>query len=200
LVPEWSHLFAGHELADSITWDPHKQLGAPIPNSLLFARQRADFGRMALHSAYFNRAEDHEPNPGLKSPPSTRPLSALPLVTILRGQGLRQVIAGLRAPLEAIRSLAEDLRNEPDFEPLHRPDTGILCFRYVGKNLSEAKLDATQRRLYQAIMASGRRSISLTKLGGRQALRLVTVSPHTSIDDLRETIVELRRIAHKLRD
>ena len=35
LVPEWSLLFDGHELADSITWDPHKQLGVPIPNSLL---------------------------------------------------------------------------------------------------------------------------------------------------------------------
>jgi L-2,4-diaminobutyrate decarboxylase len=199
LVPEWSSLFAGDGLADSITWDPHKQLGAPIPNSLLFVRRRADFGRMALHSDYFNRAEDREPNPGLKSPPSTRPLSALPLVAILRGQGLRQVIAGLRVPLVAIRTLAEDLQNQRDFEPLHWPDTGILCFRYVGESLAEERLDAIQRRLYQAVMASGRRTISLTKLGGKQALRLVTISPQTSIADLRETIEELRRIAHGLR-
>ena len=33
LVPEWSARFDGHERADSITWDPHKQLGVPIPNS-----------------------------------------------------------------------------------------------------------------------------------------------------------------------
>ncbi len=82
LVPEWTKLFAGDDQADSISWDPHKQLGAPIPNSILFVKQRTDFARMALHSHYFNRAEDSEPNPGLKSPPSTRPMSALPLVTI----------------------------------------------------------------------------------------------------------------------
>ncbi|MEZ4584278.1 MAG: aminotransferase class V-fold PLP-dependent enzyme, partial [Caldilineaceae bacterium] len=73
LVPEWAPLFAGDERADSITWDPHKQLGVPIPNSLLFVRDRRDFARMALFSGYFNRADDPMPNPGLKSPPSTRP-------------------------------------------------------------------------------------------------------------------------------
>ena len=199
LVPEWSHLFAGDDLADSITWDPHKQLGAPIPNSLLFVRQQKEFARMALHSHYFNRAEDIEPNPGLKSPPSTRPMSALPLAAILRGQGLRQVIADLRAPLIAIRSLADHLQSQPDIELLHQPDTGILCFRMWQAGVSEEKLDALQRQLYGRLMSSGERSISLTRLGGKQVLRIVIVSPHTTFDDLRETINELRRIANEIK-
>ena len=58
LVPEWRPLFVGVDRADSVCWDPHKQLGIPIPNSVLFVRRREDFGRMALHSHYFNRAED----------------------------------------------------------------------------------------------------------------------------------------------
>ncbi|MCB0158604.1 MAG: aspartate aminotransferase family protein, partial [Caldilineaceae bacterium] len=47
LVPDWAPLFAGDDQADSITWDPHKQLGVPIPNSVLFVRRRQDFARMA---------------------------------------------------------------------------------------------------------------------------------------------------------
>ena len=43
---------------------------------------------MAVFSDYFNRREGQEPNPGLKSPPSTRPLAALPLVTSIRHLGL----------------------------------------------------------------------------------------------------------------
>jgi glutamate/tyrosine decarboxylase-like PLP-dependent enzyme len=154
---------------------------------------------MALHSDYFNRADDKEPNPGLKSPPSTRPMSALPLVAILRGQGLRQVIHDLRAPLVAIRSLAGHLQSQPDIELLHQPDSGILCFRVIPAAVSEEKLDTLQRQLYDRLMSSGKRSISMTRLGGKQVLRIVVVSPHTTYDDLLETINELRRIAGEIR-
>ncbi len=193
LVPEWSHLFKGHPRADSITWDPHKQLGTPIPNSVLFVREKTSFDRMALHSSYFNRAEDVEPNPGLKSIPSTRPMAALPLITILRGQGLDQVIKTLRAPLAAIRALADALQDQPDIELCHQPDTGVLAFRMTPAGTAPEQLDALQRNLYQKVMASGQRSISMTTLGHKTVLRLTTVSPHTTVDDLLETIAMLRR-------
>jgi len=194
LVPEWSHLFKGDDQADSITWDPHKQLGAPIPNSLLFARNKADFSRMTLHSGYFNRAEDIEPNPGLKSPPSTRPMAALPLVALLRGQGLDQVIENLRTPLIAIRALADYLDDQPDVELAHQSDTGILCFRMTPEGIPANQLDALQRDLYRRVMASGERSIAMTTLDGNVVLRLVVVSPHTKSDDLQETIDVLRNL------
>lgn len=199
LVPEWAHLFSGDDRADSITWDPHKQLGAPIPNSLLFAKQRDDFARMALHSHYFNRADAIEPNPGLKSPPSTRPMSALPLVAILRGQGLNRLVNDLRAPLTAIRALASYLRSLPEVELVHEPDTGILCFRMTPAGLSEEGLNALQHNLYKRIMSSGERAISTTKLGGKQLLRLVVVSAHTTFADLRETIDEIAHICRTIR-
>jgi hypothetical protein len=50
--------------ADSITWDPHKQMGVPIPSSLLFLQNGADFRRMAIFSDYFNRPGESKPNPG----------------------------------------------------------------------------------------------------------------------------------------
>jgi len=193
LVPDWAHRFTGDDRADSIVWDPHKQLGAPIPNSVLFVKQKTEFSRMALHSSYFNRPGDEEPNPGVKSPPSTRPMSALPLVTILRGQGLGKVIEGLQSPLVAIRALADTLNTQADVEVLHQPDTGILCFRMTPEGTPAQDLDALQHRLYQRIMSSGERSISMTKLGGITALRLVVVSPYTKYEDLWETIQELRQ-------
>jgi L-2,4-diaminobutyrate decarboxylase len=188
LVPEYTYLFAGDDQADSISWDPHKQLGAPIPSSILFVRQRADFDRMALHSHYFNRAEDSEPNPGLKSPPSTRPMSALPLATILRGKGLDRVIEELRAPLVAMRTLADYINTLPDVELCHQPDTGILCFRITPIGKSEAAIDNLQNELFTRIMATGERSISITNLGGRRVLRLVIVTAHTTFSNLRETV------------
>lgn len=193
LVPEWAHLYVGDDRADSIVWDPHKQLGAPIPNSVLFVKNRDEFSRMALHSEYFNRAEDQVPNPGTKSPPSTRPMSALPLVTIFRGQGINKVVNDLRSPLVGIRELAEMLKKQPDVEVPNQPETGILCFRMTPKGVPTEDLDALQNNLYEKIMASGTRSISLTKLDGVTFLRVVIVSPIATSDDLNETIGELRK-------
>ncbi len=150
LVPKWKSLFTGLELADSICWDPHKQLGVPIPNSVLFVRNKQDFGRMALHSHYFNREGEVEPNPGLKSPPSTRPL-----VTSLRRQGLAQLRLHLAAPLEAIRGLTQYLHEEPDVEAQHWPDTGILCFRIKPAGAPDEALNQLQEYVYRKIMAAG---------------------------------------------
>lgn len=196
LVPGWKDLFAGIERADSVSWDPHKQFGVPIPNSLLFVADRADFSRVTLYSNYFNRPEDGdaEPNPGLKSPPSTRPLSALPLVASLRYQGLKKVIERLRAPLLAVRSLAEYLDKEPDIHVAHTPDTGILCFRIQPEGVPENHLDGLQEYVYKRILTEGKRSLSISKLNNKTVLRLVVISPAVTINELLETIANVRAV------
>ena len=194
LIPEWNHHFRGDSMADSITWDPHKQLGAPIPSSVLFVKNWRDLGRMSLYSAYFNREEDVEPNPGLKSPPSTRSMAVLPLVTILRGQGLGQIIDELRVPLTAVKQLAAYIETQTDMVLCHQPDTGILCFRMVPNGVPQNSLERLQRMLYDQVMASGERSISITKLDGETVLRVVSVSKQTLFEDYLETIHHLRQL------
>jgi L-2,4-diaminobutyrate decarboxylase len=195
LVPEWRHLFEGLERADSLAWDPHKQMAVPIPSSILFARRGEEFRRMALFSDYWNRPDSEGPNPGMKSMPSTRPLAALPLVTSIRHQGVRGVAARLRHHLEAIRGLADVLRDEPDVELLHEPDTGILCFRLMPSGVGEDRLDDLQERIYQTILGKGERMISVTTLGGRRALRLVALSPAVTTESMLAAVDEARRIA-----
>jgi L-2,4-diaminobutyrate decarboxylase len=195
LVPQWSGLFDGVERADSVSWDPHKQFGVPIPSSILFVRRAEDFGRMALYSSYFNRPDAREPNPGVKSMPSTRPLTALPLVASIRHQGLRGVRERLRAPLDTIRRSSEYLATQSDFELCLEPDTGILCFRVVPEGMPEPELDRLQQSIYERIMAEGRRTISVTQLDGRTVLRLVAISPSVTFEAMKETLAEVRRKA-----
>lgn len=204
LVAEWSHLFAGDERADSITWDPHKQLGVPIPSSLLFVRNGRDFGRMAIHSGYFNRREENSlqpPNPGLKSPPTTRPFAALPLVTALRGMGLKGIEAELHAHLFAIRETARRLKQMDMVELCHAPDTGILCFRITPPHQSAPALNLLQRQIYDHIMATGERTVSLTQLDERTVLRLVVVSSAVTVEELMQTVLVARDFAlHRVGD
>jgi L-2,4-diaminobutyrate decarboxylase len=197
LVPEMKPLFAGMELADSVSWDPHKQFRVSIPSSVFFARRREDFGRMALFADYFYREGDVEPSPGLKSIPSTRPLAALPLVASLRHQGLDRVRENLRAPLVAIRTAASYIQSQNDLELCHQPDTGILCFRVTPPEVPQRQLDKLQRAIYDRIMKSGERSVSITKLDGKVVLRLVAISPKVGAENLMESIAALRTLARK---
>jgi L-2,4-diaminobutyrate decarboxylase len=196
LVPGWKNLFAGIERADSVSWDPHKQMGIPIPNSLLFVANKEDFNRMALYSHYFNREEDADegPNPGLKSPPSTRPLAALPLVASIRYQGLKKIIKRLQAPLQAVKTLAQYLAKETDIELFHTPDTGILCFRMKPEGMVENRLEDLQRYIFKKIQDKGERSISMTKLNNKTLLRLVAISPGVTLKALLETVSAIRSI------
>jgi aromatic-L-amino-acid decarboxylase len=196
-VPEYKSLFDGIERADSVCWDPHKAFGAPIPNSMLFVNRKEDFHRMAIYGEYFNRKDDPEPNPGLKSPPSTRPLSALPLVTSILHLGMRKMIERLRAPLKAVKTLYERLRDEPDIELPHAPDTAILCIRVVPEGFPPSKLDDLQKFIHESIKKEGRRSISMTRLDDKSVLRFVAISPNVTEDAMMATVEEARRLTKK---
>lgn len=195
LVPEREHLYQGRELADSVSWDPHKQLGIPIPNSVLFLRRQEDFGRMTIFGDYFNPEGDPKPNPGLKSPPTTRPFSALSLVTSLRYQGLIKLVERLRAPLAAIKETAGRIEEEQGVELSLTPDTGILCFRVIPEGFPKDKRNELQEYVYDRIMNEGRRTISKTILGQDTVLRLVAISPSLTADDLMETVGYARSVA-----
>jgi L-2,4-diaminobutyrate decarboxylase len=195
LLPEYTDYFKGCERADSVSWDPHKQLGVPIPSSVLFSRRITDFERMAIYSEYYNREGESVPNPGLKSAPSTRPLSALPLVSTMRHLGLEGLRRRLRSPLEAIRSLADELADEEDIKVLHTPDLGILCLRVEPSGVPEEKLDVLQQYLYKRTMEEAERSISMTQFRDKTALRFLALSTTVSTESMKETIQYLRHLA-----
>jgi glutamate/tyrosine decarboxylase-like PLP-dependent enzyme len=174
-------------------------MAVPIPNSILFARNRELFHPMALFSHYWNREDAPGPNPGLKSIPSTRPLAALPLVTSIRHQGLDGVRERLQKPVDAIRALYEALLAAEDMEPLHEPDTGILCFRAVPHGFSHEELDELQEFIYGEILRKGERIISVSRVGEKSCLRAVAITPEVRVDHLLETVSEARSLAFSFR-
>ena len=199
LIPEKAPLFEGLDRAETVAWDPHKQMAVPIPSSILFARDRELFRPMALFSHYWNRADAPGPNPGLKSIPSTRPFAALPLVTSIRHQGLNEVVSRLRKPLDAVRGFYEELLDHPDVELLHEPDTGILCFRVMQPTMEAEELDRLQEHIYRTIQRKGKRIISVTRIEGKAALRAVAIVPEVTTKALMNTLAEALQIAGAFR-
>ncbi|OLS32135.1 MAG: hypothetical protein HeimAB125_12100, partial [Candidatus Heimdallarchaeota archaeon AB_125] len=194
LVPEYRDRFFGIEFADSVSWDPHKQFGIPIPNSILFVRRKEDFNRMSLLSDYIYREGESVPSPGLKSPPSTRPFSALSLVTSIKFQGISKIHERLRSPLQAIETIYNSLKSDLEIELCNEPETGILCFRILNKHISEDQMNDFLKEIYEEVITSGKHSISFTKLDDKVVLRLVAITP-TSAETLMTTITYVKEKA-----
>ncbi|MHA2298858.1 MAG: pyridoxal phosphate-dependent decarboxylase family protein [Candidatus Hodarchaeales archaeon] len=195
LVPEYRHLFEGIELADSITWDPHKNFGVPIPNSLLFVREGKNFRRMSIYGEYFNRESDLEPNPGLKSPPTTRPLTALPVVTTIRHLGMSKLTERLRSPLTAIKEAYNKLKNDHEIDLCHEPDLSLLCYRITPENVPTDKLNELQQYIYERVKGERKRSISMTKLDDKIVLRIVAINLNVTSQAIMESISYMKMLA-----
>jgi hypothetical protein len=76
----------------------------------------------------------------------------------------------------------------------HIPDTGIICFRHVPDGLPTADVGPLQQFIYDHIMSSGDRTISITQLDGVAALRLVAVDPTVTLPALKQTIEHVRLV------
>jgi L-2,4-diaminobutyrate decarboxylase len=199
LIPSRKQFFAGIERADSITWDPHKQFGVPIPNSLLFVRRASDLYRNAIFSDYFNRADDPEPNPGLKSPPTTRPFSALPVVTTIKYLGLNQVINRLQYHVNVIENSVELLSKEKDIAIVHTPELGILCLRFKPVGFPLDQLDQLHQFIFDEIKAEGKRAVSLTKLDDKKVLRIVVLNQNVTPESILQSIADFRSIINRFK-
>ncbi len=82
---------------------------------------------------------------------------------------------------------------------MNKPDLGILCLRVVPPGFPEGRLNALQEYLYQRTMTEAERSISMTWIDGKAALRFLVVSTNVTAESLKETVRYLRKLVTEFR-
>ncbi|MFQ5785814.1 MAG: pyridoxal phosphate-dependent decarboxylase family protein [Alphaproteobacteria bacterium] len=174
LLPEQRWMIDGVEHADSIVLNPHKWLLTNLDCSAYFVRDpRALTRSFAILPEYLKTAEgDHVVDFRDWGVPLGRRFRALKLWFVIRSYGvagLREMIAGHIAMAQA---LADEVAANDDFEVLAPARLALFCFRYRPPGLDdEARLDALNRRLLDAINAGGTAYFTQTLVGGRFAIR-----------------------------
>jgi glutamate/tyrosine decarboxylase-like PLP-dependent enzyme len=179
----------GLEHADSLVLDPHKWLFQPYEVGCVLVRDRGLLERtFALSGVYLRDTEGGEVNFRDRSVQLTRTSRALKLWLSIR-------IFGLAAFREAVAhgiALAEHaeavLRSRPGWEVVSPAQLAIVCFRRDGA-------DAHQTAIAQAMARDGFAAPSTTELGGRVALRMCTINPRTSLEDVERTIERMEALS-----
>ncbi|HEU4629056.1 MAG TPA: pyridoxal-dependent decarboxylase [Gemmatimonadaceae bacterium] len=198
------HRVRGLERARSLAWDPHKMLLLPLSAGMVLVRDEADlataFSQQApylFHAAAGGRSWDSGP----RSFQCSRRGDVLKLWVALQRYGADGLGLLYDRLCDMARMAHEAMLARPEFEPLHAPESNILCFRYRPDDaLDERQLDRLNQELRERYNRSGRGWITSTLLDGRRVLRLTVMNPRTGpaqlqalLDGLAELGGELRR-------
>ncbi|HOL71096.1 MAG TPA: aminotransferase class I/II-fold pyridoxal phosphate-dependent enzyme [Bryobacteraceae bacterium] len=200
ICDEGRRALAGLELADSVSLDPHKWLFQPFEIGCVLLRDASllknAFRIMPeyLRDVYRLPGEVNFCDYGIQL---TRGFRALKLWLSLKVFGLGAFREAVARGLELARVAEARLREAGCWEIVTPAQMGIVSFRYFEPGRSEEELDAATERAAAGITASGFAALTTTTLRGRTTLRLCTINPRTTEEDIRETVARLAKYARE---
>jgi len=187
------HTLSGIEHADSLVLDPHKWLFQPHDVGCLLVRRSG-----ILEQAYAMNPEyllDVKARPGEvdlrnRSLELTRRSRALKLWMTFRTYGAERLGQAVERGIALAERAEQLLREDAMWEVLTPAQLGVVTWAAVGA------ADQQHRAAAAALTNGGYASVTTTSIRGRSVLRLCTLNPRTTEDDIRGT---LRRLADYIR-
>jgi glutamate/tyrosine decarboxylase-like PLP-dependent enzyme len=198
-TPRGRALLAGMERADSITLDPHKWLFQPYELGCLLVRNPQQLVHAFHvgdddHADYLADVARHvqaDVNFYDRGIQLTRSAKAIKLWLSLRAFGLPAFREAIESGFLQAEHAERVLRASPSWEIVTPAQMGIITFRYRHPALSPAAVDAVTARAVDRMRLEGRALIMSTMLGERPALRLCTIHPAGTLDDVERSLAQL---------
>jgi glutamate/tyrosine decarboxylase-like PLP-dependent enzyme len=178
----------GLERADSVVLDPHKWFFQPYDLGMCLVTRPGALDRcFAMAPEYLKDVQsEHAVNYGNRSLELTRRSRALKLWMSLRTYGADAFVAAVQCGMDLAEEAERQLRAAPDtWEIITPAQLGIVCFALRGADAAE------QSRRADRLSQSGFATVSTTTLQGQSALRLCTINPLTTHEDISWTLASL---------
>jgi aromatic-L-amino-acid/L-tryptophan decarboxylase len=181
----------GLDRVDSLSLDPHKWLFQPFECGCVLARDathlKTAFQLMPeyMRDVHRNTAETNPADYGVQL---SRGFRALKVWLSMTTFGLAAFRDAVTRGFELAEFAERELRRRPNCEILSPAQMAIVAFRF-------GKEDALQTRLVEQMLADGFAFLTSTTLKGVTALRLCTINPRTTEDDIVQTIDRLENFA-----
>jgi aromatic-L-amino-acid/L-tryptophan decarboxylase len=177
----------GLDRVDSLSLDPHKWLFQPFECGCVLVRDAAQlksaFQWMPEYMRDVHRHTD-ETNPGDYGVQLSRGFRALKVWLSMNTFGLAAFRNAVTRGFELAEFAERELRTRRGCEILSPAEMAIVAFRF-------GKEDALQTRLVEQMLADGFAFLTSTTLKGVTALRLCTINPRTTEEDIIQTINRL---------
>ncbi|WP_199328178.1 pyridoxal phosphate-dependent decarboxylase family protein [Cylindrospermum sp. FACHB-282] len=191
-------LLKGLERVDSLTIDPHKWLFQPYEIGCVLVRDNSwlkeTFACQAEYLKDVNRQEEEVNfyNYGIQLTRSFRSLKLWMSLKTFGVEAFREAISWGIGLAELTESL---LQNLPDWEVITSAQIGVLTFRYAPAGRSCEYINAINQKIVDDTATEGFALVNTTILKERKVIRMCTINPRTTVEDIRETISRLNKLA-----
>jgi glutamate/tyrosine decarboxylase-like PLP-dependent enzyme len=182
---------AGLDRVDSLSLDPHKWLFQPFECGCVLVRDAAHLkSAFQLMPEYMRDVHRHtaETNLADHGIQLSRGFRALKVWLSMNTFGLAAFREAVTRGFELAEFAERELRTRRDCEILSPAEMGIVAFRF-------GKSDDLQTRLVDLMLRDGFAFLTSTTLKGTTALRLCTINPRTTEQDIIQTIDRLEKFA-----
>ncbi|KAE8152318.1 pyridoxal-dependent decarboxylase [Aspergillus avenaceus] len=192
-------LLNGIERADSIAWDAHKWLFQTFSCGTILFREKSHALKSFASTANFCRdIEDEEDphNPWNYGIELTRPARHMKLWFFLQVLGMNRVDQMIGRGFELLDLAVRELNKLPHWVVMAPPSLAIFNFRFAPENVNQGNLDKINERVSKELIARNAACIITTRVRGVVGLRMCTINPRTSDEDICRVVKELDHAAH----
>jgi aromatic-L-amino-acid/L-tryptophan decarboxylase len=182
---------AGLDRVDSLSLDPHKWLFQPFECGCVLLRDaahlKAAFQLMPeyMRDVHRNTAETNPADYGIQLSRGFRALKVWLSINTFGMAAFRDAVA---RGFELAEFAEKELRARQKCEILSPAEMGIVSFRF-------GTSDELQTKLVERMLKDGFAFLTSTTLKGKTALRLCTINPRTTEEDIIQTIARLEKFA-----
>lgn len=194
-------MLQGLELADSLSIDPHKWLFQPYEIGCALIRDREHLKDTFKVSAEYLKILEQSAEQvnfcdyGVQL---TRGFRALKLWLSFKAFGVEAFQQAITIGIESAEYVHSLLAASSCWEIITPAQLGIITFRYTVEGMSEEELNALNNRIAQEMILSGYALLSPTILRGKHILRMCTINPRVTTEDLARTVNMLQEFAENI--
>ncbi len=206
LTPQAGHLVAGIERADSLAFDMHKWMYLPYEIGCVLVRHREAHRKAFAHTpAYLARVEGGRGLTGGDLPWLTdydfhlsRGFRALKAWMSLKEHGVRKYGRLIQQNIDQARYLGSLIAAQPELELVAPVTLNVVCFRYVGPDPEDPRLDALNKEILVELQEQGIAVLSGTTIGDKYVLRVGHTNHRSRREDFDILVREVLRIGRAM--
>lgn len=196
-VPNYRHLLANVEAADSFSVDCHKWLNVPYDSGLVFVRDRAAHAAaMTLNAAYYVGSGTEVRENHNWVPEASRRARGFAIYAALRALGRNGIAAVVERCCRLAQRLAEALAQDPQVSILNDVVINQVLVRFTPRNGSDA--DAFTAAVIRRVQEEGTCWAGGTTWQGQHAMRFSVSNWSTTESDIDRSATAILACLHEL--
>ena len=203
LSNDYRSMLDGIELSDSVTLDFHKHYFQTISCGAFLLKDEANYRFMHYEAEYLNSAYDEEhgvPNLVSKSLQTTRRFDALKLWMTVESLGEELYGSMIDHGVDLTRDVAAYINATKGLEMLVDPQFASVLFRVVPAGYPVELLDTLNQNVADELFARGEANIGVTKVGNVQSLKMTTLSPVATLENVQNLLNLVLTEAERIKD